>query len=137
MVTMNEAKITFEGNLGNDPELRFLPDGVAVCEVSVAVTGRKKVGDEWKDGTTTWFRVVAWRRLAETLAEYAKGTKVFVTGTMVQETWEKDDKKGTTLKVTAEGIYLAPKFGDSKPKPADDPWAAPVSKEPFDDSPPF
>jgi single-strand DNA-binding protein len=72
------------GNLGRDPELRYLPSGVPVCDFSVAVS------ESWTDRNTnerrektTWYRVSAWRQLGETCAQYlSKGRQVMVVGTV-------------------------------------------------------
>jgi single-strand DNA-binding protein len=72
------------GNLGRDPELRYLPSGVGVCDFSVAVS------ETWTDRNTnerrektTWYRVSAWGSLGETCARYlAKGRQVMVVGTV-------------------------------------------------------
>ena len=75
-------KLVIVGNLGNDPEMRYLPDGTAVTSFSVATNRR------WTDRSTgqpvdetTWFRVSVWGRQAETSNEYlSKGRKVLVEG---------------------------------------------------------
>lgn len=75
-------KIIIVGNLGRDPEMRYMPDGTAVTSFSVATNRR------WTDRAsgqpvdeTTWFRVSVWGRQAETTNEYlAKGRKVLVEG---------------------------------------------------------
>ena len=53
------------GNLTDNPELRFTPNGAAVANFRVAVTPRVKDGESWRDGDTSFFRVNAWRQLAE------------------------------------------------------------------------
>ncbi len=53
------------GNLTDAPELKFTPNGAAVANFRVAVTPRVREGDTWKDGETSFFRVNAWRQLAE------------------------------------------------------------------------
>lgn len=80
-------KIIIVGNLGNDPEMRYLPSGMAVTNFSVG-TSRK-----WKDEKTgqpaeetTWFRVSVWGKQAETANQYlAKGRKVLVEGRLVPD----------------------------------------------------
>ncbi|MCA9920214.1 MAG: single-stranded DNA-binding protein [Anaerolineales bacterium] len=75
-------RIIVVGNLGSDPEMRYMPDGTAVTSFSVATNRR------WTDRSTgqpvdetTWFRVSVWGRQAETTNEYlAKGRKVLVEG---------------------------------------------------------
>ncbi len=62
---MPENVVTVVGNLTDDPELRFTPQGTAVANFRVAVTARVREGDSWKDGETSFFRVNVWRQLAE------------------------------------------------------------------------
>jgi single-strand DNA-binding protein len=67
---MGNAEITITGNLVRDPELRYTPTGIPVCNFTVAVTPREKVSDsEWKDGDPQFWDIVAWRTLAEHVAE--------------------------------------------------------------------
>jgi len=75
--------VTILGNLGSDPELRRTPDGTPVTSFSVAVNKRWTTKDGQQGEKTVWFRVTAWRRLAETCAEYlGKGRLVLVEGEM-------------------------------------------------------
>jgi single-strand DNA-binding protein len=60
-----DTHVTVVGNLTGDPELKFSPNGVAVANFRVAVTPRVREGDQWKDGDTSFFRVNAWRDLAQ------------------------------------------------------------------------
>lgn len=80
------------GNLGRDPEMRYTQGGVPVCSFSIADT------EKWTDThgqpqeKTTWFRVTAWNKLAETCAQYlSKGRLVMVVGTIGASAWKKDD----------------------------------------------
>lgn len=98
--------ITIEGNITADPELRFTPAGKAVASFTVAVNERKKDGDQWTDDGATFYRVSAWERLAENVAEsLTKGTSVIVTGRFRTKEWT--DKEGATrlsLDLTADNI---------------------------------
>ena len=77
-------KVTIVGNLGTDPEMRYMPDGTPVTSFSVA-TNRKWGGDNPGE-ETTWFRVSAWRRQAETCNQYlAKGRRVLVEGSLTPD----------------------------------------------------
>ena len=68
------------GNVGQDPELRYTPDGNPVANFSIAVNRRRKVGDEYKD-ETEWFNIVCFSRTAENVNQYlSKGQKVYVEG---------------------------------------------------------
>jgi len=87
-------KVILVGNLGRDPETRYLPDGGAVTNVSIATT------DTWKDKAsgekkeaTEWHRVVFFNRLAEIAGEYLKkGSQVYVEGRLRTRKWQ--DKEG-------------------------------------------
>src|SRR5437867_10993526 len=66
MEMASDNQITIVGNLTDDPELRYTPNGAAVVNFPVAVTPRiRDEGGGWKDGDTSFFRVRAWRTLAE------------------------------------------------------------------------
>lgn len=86
--------VTLIGNCGGDPELRVLPSGKMVCEVSIAVSqGRKaqqqqQQNDEENDGKTAWYTVVAWDEEAVRLNEHVrKGNSVCVQGRLTTDTW--------------------------------------------------
>lgn len=71
------------GNLGRDPELRYTPQGVPVANFSVAVNRKWKSADGTQNEEVTWFRITAWRGLAETCSQYlTKGRQVLVQGTL-------------------------------------------------------
>lgn len=102
-------KLIIIGNLGRDPEMRYTPDGTPVASFSVA-TGRK-----WKDASgqtqerTVWFRVSAWRRLAETCNQYlSKGRLVMVEGELTEpKPYEsKDGEWRASLNVTARNVQF-------------------------------
>ncbi|HEY3035332.1 MAG TPA: single-stranded DNA-binding protein [Streptosporangiaceae bacterium] len=62
---MADTHVTITGNLTDDPELKFTPTGAAVASFRLAVTPRVRDGETWRDGETSFFRVNAWRDLAE------------------------------------------------------------------------
>ena len=88
-------KVILVGNLGQDPDVKYMPSGEAVCNVSVATTrswSDKASGD--KVEKTEWHRVVFFRRLAEIVGEYLhKGSQVYVEGRLQTRKWQ--DKNGT------------------------------------------
>jgi single-strand DNA-binding protein len=98
--------ITIIGNLTADPELRFTPNGAPVCNFSVAVNHRVKDGDGWADGEPTFWRINAWRDLAENVAEsITKGTRVVVTGRVQARSWETPEgDKRTAVEITADEV---------------------------------
>ncbi len=74
-------KLTIVGNLGQDPELRYTSDGTPVTTLSVATNRSWTNADGSPGEETAWFRVTAWRRMAEVCAEYLeKGRQVLVEG---------------------------------------------------------
>lgn len=87
---MSENLAIVEGNLGDDPELRYTPDGTPVCNLNVAVNKQwkdKNSGEKRK--STTWISVEVWNKLAESCAEYLKkGGRVYVRGELVNHKWE-------------------------------------------------
>ena len=92
---MSFNKIILVGNLGRDPELRYTPQGVAVCDFSMATNERKRdKSGEWHD-VPTWFRVTLWRNQAENASKYLKkGSPVYIEGRLSQEEWQ--DRDGNT-----------------------------------------
>lgn len=111
---MSLAKVTLLGNLGRDPETRYTPNGRMNVTFSVAASRR------WNDAggnlqeNTTWFRVTAWGRLAETLDKLtqqgalAKGRQVLVIGSIeLREYTGQDGQARTSLDVNADEVQLA------------------------------
>jgi single-strand DNA-binding protein len=95
---MAETSVALAGNLTDDPELRFTPQGTAKATFRVAVTGRVRDGDTWRDGEPSFYAVVVWRAQAEhAAASLAKGSRVVVVGRLVQRSWQADD--GSTRSV--------------------------------------
>ncbi len=86
----NENQVTIVGNLTDDPELRYTPNGAAVANFRVAVNRRfQDASGQWKDGETSYFRINAWRTLAENVAEsLTKGSRVIVSGRLRSRSWE-------------------------------------------------
>ena len=86
-------KVILVGNLGNDPEVRYMPNGNAVANISIATSESwqdKQTGEQRE--TTEWHRVVFYRRLAEIVGEYLKkGSKVYVEGRLQTRKWQGQD----------------------------------------------
>jgi len=105
---MSFNKIILVGNLGKDPELRYTPQGDAVCSFSLATNERKKdKSGEFQD-VTTWFKVTLWRQQAETAAKYlAKGRQVYIEGRLRVEDWtDRDGNNRQSLEVTATDMHF-------------------------------
>ncbi len=106
-------KVTFSGNLGSDPEQRYMPDGKSIVTIRVAVGTRRKVGDEWEDHTD-WFRVKAMRSTERLMDRLKKGMRVFVTGTLqIDEFTRSDGSRGTGLDVWADEVDFVIPRGES------------------------
>lgn len=90
-----ETVITVVGNLVDDPELRFTPNGVAVAKFRIASTPRvfNRETNEWKDGDALFLTCSVWRQAAENVAEsLARGVRVIVQGRLKQRSYE--DREG-------------------------------------------
>ncbi len=136
------TRITITGRATADPELRFTPAGVPVANFTLAENRRKfdKQKGEHVDDGTSFYRVQAWRHLAEACADkIRKGAVVIVVGELAERQFEdRDGNKRSSWEVTADEVGLAlPKFapkGDGgnfqRPAPAADPWATAGNDEP-------
>ena len=126
MASVNKAILV--GNLGKDPEIRYMPNGDAVCSFSIATS------EQWTDKNsgekreqTEWHNIVTFRKLAEICGKYlAKGSSVYIEGKIKTEKWQ--DKEGNdryTTKIIADemrmlggkrdGEQSAPSERDSNP----------------------
>lgn len=107
-------KITIVGYLGRDPEIRYTSDGTPVCSFTVATTERKKDKSGDFQDATTWFRITAWRRLAEVANQYlSKGKQVYIEGKLSQSEYQdKDGNTRTTLEVNCSELQFLGARGD-------------------------
>jgi single-strand DNA-binding protein len=103
---MSFNKIIVVGNLGRDPEMRFTPQGTAVCSFTMATNERRKDKAGEQQDVTTWFRVTVWGKQAETASKYlTKGRQVYVEGRLHVEEWtDRDGKQRYTLEVNAADV---------------------------------
>ena len=141
-------KVIIIGNLGRDPEVRYTPNGAAICNVSLATTRNwkdKNTGEKVEE--TEWHRVVFYDRLAEIAGEYLKkGRPVYVEGRLKTRKWADKDgiEKFTTEIIASEMQLLGGREGMggpggeeggasggggySRPTPAARPAAAPAAR---------
>jgi single-strand DNA-binding protein len=159
----NDTTITLVGNLTDDPELRFTPNGAAVANFTVASTPRflDKTTNEWRDGDALFLRCSIWRQAAENVAEsLQRGMRVIVTGRLKQRSYEtKEGEKRTVYEVEVDEIGPSLKYATAKvnrqtrgaagggggnfgggggaPAPAEDQWATASAGVPSNDEPPF
>jgi single-strand DNA-binding protein len=108
-------KVILIGNLGADPDLKYVQDGTPVATFNVATSERWKGQDGQMKEQTEWHKVVVWRRLAETCNEYLhKGSKVYIEGKLQTRKWQdKDGHDRWTTEVVARDVqFLTPKGGE-------------------------
>ena len=102
-------KVILIGNVGNDPEVRYLDRGVAIATFNLATTER---GYIMQNGTqvpdvTEWHSIVLWRNLAEWAQQYIrKSMKIYVEGKLKTRTWEKDGQIRRKTEVIAENVQI-------------------------------
>ena len=108
MASRGINKVILVGNLGNDPEVRYMPNGNAVANISLATS------DSWKDKTsgeqqekTEWHRVVFFNRLAEIVEQYVKkGSKLYVEGRLQTRSWEQEGVKRYYTEIVASEMQM-------------------------------
>jgi single-strand DNA-binding protein len=113
----NGNTVVLVGNLTDDPELRFTPQGVAVANFRIAVNHRfKDQSGNWQDGEASYFRINCWRQMAENAAEsLTRGSRVVVTGRLKMRQWEtQEGEKRTAVEVEADEIGPSLKWATAK-----------------------
>ena len=100
-------RVILMGNMTRDPEMRYLPSGLAVSDIGLAVNDRRRTpAGDWVD-EVTFVDITLWGRQAEIACEYlAKGSPALVEGRLKLDTWETDGQKRSKLKVVGEKIVL-------------------------------
>ena len=100
-------RVILVGNLTRDVELRYIPSGMAVTDIGLAVNDRRKnASGEWVE-ETTFVDVTLWGRQAEVASEYlTKGAPVLIEGRLKLDSWEKDGQKFSKLRVTGEKMQM-------------------------------
>ncbi len=140
-------KVILIGNLGGDPETRYMPNGSAVTNITVATneSWKDKQTGEQKD-RTEWHKVAMFNRLAEVAAEYLrKGSQVYIEGKLRTRKWQdKDGNDRYTTEIIADEMQmLGGRSGGSAPMSAGSSAESPASEPPkpgpddFDDDIPF
>jgi single-strand DNA-binding protein len=100
-------KVILVGNLGRDPETRYMPDGGAITNISVATTEQWKDKNGEKQEKTEWHRVAFFGKLAEIAGEYLKkGSQVYVEGRLQTREWEKDGVQRYTTEIIANQMQM-------------------------------
>lgn len=118
---MSINRTTLLGNVGKDPEVRYLDSGVAVAQFSLATTvkGYTTQSGQQVPDRTEWHNLVAWRGLAQTIEKYVhKGDKLYVEGELRYRDYEgQDGVKRRTAEIYVEKMELLTPKGESKPLP--------------------
>jgi len=116
------------GHLGRDPEMRYTPDGTPVTNFSVATTRKWTNAAGEQQEKTTWFRVTAWRKLAETCNQYlSKGRQVLVEGDIDVSAWS--DKTSGEARARLELRAWTVKFLGSRGDRVEAPEGTPPAAE--------
>jgi single-strand DNA-binding protein len=135
---MPDTHVTIVGNLTDDPEVSFTPNGAAVTNFRLAVTARIKDGEGWRDGDTSFYRITAWRQLAEHIGDsLSKGNRVIVLGQLRARSWETPEgERRTVVEVQAEEVGPSLRWATATPERATGNGSA-KGKGEFNDDPPF
>ncbi|MEV6961895.1 single-stranded DNA-binding protein [Streptomyces sp. NPDC051207] len=148
-MSFGETPITIIGNLTADPELKFTASGQALAKFTVASTPRMfdRESNQWKDGTSTFFRCAAWRTLAEHVAEsLGKGSRVVLSGRIRQHDWQTPEGENRSmLAVEVDEIGASLRFTTvqingkrtSGAAPSGDPWNTGDNRPEPGNEPPF
>lgn len=106
MASLN--KVLLIGNLGRDPEVRYMTNGEAVANFSIATTESWKGKDGQKQERTEWHSIVMYRKLAEIAAQYLKkGSAVYIEGKLQTRKWQdKDGKDRYTTEIIADELKM-------------------------------
>jgi single-strand DNA-binding protein len=148
MASRGVNKVILVGNLGQDPEVRYMSNGDAVANVTLATS------EEWKDKNTgqkvektEWHRVVFFKRLGEIVGEYCKkGSKIYVEGQLQTRKWEKNGQDMYTTEIKCHTMQMLDSRGGASCTPEQsahqqDGRMPPASPAPeggdFDDDIPF
>ncbi len=144
-------KVILVGNLGRDPEVRFMPNGDAVCNFSIATTDNWKDKSGMKQERTEWHNIVMYRKLAEIAGEYLKkGRPVYIEGSLQTRKWEKDGVTRYSTEIIANQMQMLGGRNDNagggsggmshyemdQSKPADNGFSQPQSQKPASSTPP-
>ncbi|MGP1715550.1 MAG: single-stranded DNA-binding protein [Methylophilus sp.] len=100
-------KVILVGNVGKDPDVRFMPNGEAVANFSIATTENWKDKSGVKQEKTEWHNIVIYRKLAEIAGEYLrKGRPVYIEGRLQTRKWEKDGVTRYTTEIIADQMQM-------------------------------
>jgi len=133
-------KVILVGNVGRDPELRYIPSGTAVAQFSLATTDNWTAKTGEKQEKTEWHRIVVWGKLAEVVSQYLKkGRQVYVEGSLQTRQWDdRNGQKRSTTEIKAlQVVFLGRAEGGAAGRGAPAPEAATQADEPSSGEAPF
>lgn len=126
--------VVLTGRLARDIELKTTQNGTTLCNCSIAVGTKKKVGNNWED-VTNWVNLTMFGRTAELANEYTrKGSHIRVTGSLSVRSYEKDGQKRTSTDVIVNELQF---LGGGKPQQPQQQPQQNNNQMPFDDDLPF
>jgi len=130
------------GNLGADPETRYMQDGTCVCNIRIATTERFKDRNGERQDRTEWHRVVLWGKLGEIANQYLhKGSQVYIEGRIETRKWQdRDGNDRYSTDIRAREMKMLGGKGEGAPRsstPAEKPAQAAPADDPFADAPAF
>jgi single-strand DNA-binding protein len=134
-----DTHVTITGNLTDDPELKVIPNGNAVANFRVAVTARVRDGETWRDGDTSFFRVNAWRDLAEHVSDsLSKGDRAVIIGRLKSRSWETPEgERRSVVEVDADEVAPSLRFAVARPERATGNGRTKSKSSEFADEPDF
>ncbi|MFC2115299.1 single-stranded DNA-binding protein [Bacteroidota bacterium] len=111
---MSVNKVILVGNVGKDPETRYLEGGTAVCSFSLATSETYRNRDGEKVTNTEWHNVVLWRGLAEVAEKYVKkGSQLFIEGRIRTRSWDdRDGNKRYTTEIVGDNMQMLGRRAD-------------------------
>lgn len=133
-------KVMLIGNVGREPEFKSTPNGTAIVNLPLATTEKWTDKQGQKQERTEWHRVTLYNRLAEIAGQYVqKGSKLYIEGKIVTNSYEKDGEKRYSTEIVANSMQFLSSNQQSQqaPKPAPQHHQPSAQPDPFDDDIPF
>ena len=126
-------RVILVGNLTRDPELKYTPQGAAVCNFALAVNRQYKGSDGEMKKEVSFFNIVVWGKVGENCGKFLKkGSSALVEGRLATRSWEKDGQKRTVTEIVAENVQFlsSPRTDRSSDQ------GAPAEEDPYQNAAP-
>lgn len=133
-------KVMLIGNVGKEPEFKSTPNGTAIVTLPLATTEKWTDKQGQKQEKTEWHRITLYNRLAELAGQYVgKGSKLYIEGKIVTNSWEKDGEKRYSTEIVGNSMqFLSPKPEGQRQQPQQQQqYQPPQQSQDFDDDIPF